>query len=780
VTLLSANVLCDSAARADDLSGVKLMRPDSIVGWDHGEATPRGWAVSKGVLSGSDRATPLLSGYSYGDMDLRFGWSVTDGGEWRVSLPEVPDGPGLRLLLKEGPEGVRLTDGSKVLLSGAVGKPGKNGSHTARLHRADGKLTLWIDGGQVGRAELERSRRFGLGLALLKGAGAIRDMRAEEPAGKPLFRRNDKLREWTGEKRAWKVEGDQLVLHPRGMGYLQSKKQYGNFTFSFDYKSVQRGNSGIGIRTPPGGWPSGDGMELQIQDRRAKPTMDKHSLMAIYGNVPPLARPDRPGWNHAVIKADGWMISAWINGELAQQHNTFHHPELKHRRLKGWIGFQDHKRDVCYRNLRVLEAPDGAGLAEWVKPRPVTGLQHVINRLTNPEWLCREDGMRSGVATRRIRAKKPGEQVLARLAGPGAVVRVDRTNDSGRLAFYFDGETKPRFECSPRRLFVDAGQIGRESNPALTCLVYRKSLKITLRDAEPGEHRIDYVTFPKDMPVTTFSGRENLPRGWLSAALYRQHVPRAGVHREDEVAPRRRPAPATIGPGKRKTVARLDGAGIVQWLKLHANRSALTNDDLWIEVTVDREDRPAVAAPARMLFPGLTGKKTYRNFVLVKRNGFANMLAMPFSDGLTVAVVNRGKEPIENIGVEVCYERTRDDIRRRMRLRGKWLPAGTGEDLFRLEEKGRWVGLVCEMPGKSGFTLTGLSVDGKSANGWKDVSLARFLGCRNNQCRNLSGRMAGLAWRYLLLAPVDFERSLVLKAKGKQLPERLVLYYQAP
>ena len=62
-------------------------------------------------------------------------------------------------------------------------------------------------------------------------------------------------------------------------------------------------------------------MELQLQD---EPGLDKHSTMAIYGNVEPVGRADQANvWNKAVIKADGRMISGWINGSLCSRSIRF-------------------------------------------------------------------------------------------------------------------------------------------------------------------------------------------------------------------------------------------------------------------------------------------------------------------------------------------------------------------------------------------------------------------------------------------------------------------------
>ena len=243
-----------------------------------------------------------------------------------------------------------------------------------------------------------------------------------------------------------------------------------------------------------------------------------------------------------------------------------------------------------------------------------------------------------------------------------------------------------------------------------------------LRGAKQAEYRIDYVTFPEGMAVTTFDGRiTSIPRGWLSAPLYRQHVIHWGVHREFDPAPRIRSEARTIAPGKSEVLAHFDGAGLVRWVKLWADPNAaaegaiggsrcrrrdksavaglLAGNDLWLEATIDGESRPAVSAPARFWFPGFVDGGNFNNYVLVDRNGVANLLAMPFGRGITVSATNRGSRPIGGVGVELSVEpatdQTRADIAGRPRLRGVFQPGGEETDeLFRQEGAGRWVGLV--------------------------------------------------------------------------------------
>jgi len=772
-------------ALAAEPFGVKLLRPDSLEGWTYGEVPPAGWTIADGRLSGTPQATPLLSGFSFGDFELRLNWSVASGGEWRILLPEVPNGKGLEVILREGGRCGQVCDGVKTVAEGQRVAPIEGKMHTAAIRRNGTELTVTVDDQPLAEIGLARARRFGLGLAVAGGQATLADLRVQEPAGTSMFNGKTFAGWWTpGKMDAWRMENGSVVLTKECGDYLRSEKEYGNFTLSFEYKMGKSGNSGAGIRTPRKGWPSGDGMELQLWHTPHDTKLDKHQTLALYGNVPPIARADLPDqWNRVVIKADGWMISAWMNGELVQQYNTLHHPELKHRHLVGWIGLQDHQARIEYRNVKVLEAPPGTGLDAWLRPVPPQANTALLDRLLNPERLSVADGIRSAVVSKSISGDAPAEHVLAELSGPGAVVRIVRSNNDGWLAFYFDGEPKPRLECKPEELLHATPGLTEDPEPLLTVLSYVKSLKIVLRDAKTADYRIDYVTFPKDLPVETFAGPEaGFPRGWLSAVNYRHLHSDWGIHREYDPMPRFESAKRTIQPGQREPLIHIDGAGIVEWLKLRAKKELLHNNDLWLEVTVDGENRPAIAAPVRFWYPGLAGQGRFHNFVMVDRGGVTSRLAMPFGNGITIAVLNTGAQPIHEVGLAVSMtpatERTRNDICQRMRLRGIFQPAQEGTcDLIQQAGCGRLVGFVYQQPEATPTGIDMLVVDGQPQDGWTATSLAPLLGKQGAFRSCLSGRHGAFSWCYLWLSPVEFQKSLVLKANTGKLGDRLALFY---
>ena len=598
---------------------------------------------------------------------------------------------------------------------------------------------------------------------------------------------NRKPTEKTGKKKeGWSIEGDELVLKPYEIQFLESKKEYGNFVLRFQCKMRKRGNSGMAIRTPRGGWPSGDGMEMQICDSPGP--IDHHSYMSVYGNVAPLAIAEKADeWNDVVIKADGWMVSAWVNGQLVQNFNTLHHAELKHRHLKGWIGPQDHGAWVRFRNMYILEAPDGTGLDAWNKPKPPRAATVIVDRLMNTETLSKKDGITSGVVTARIDGDK-STHTIADLKGPGAVVRVFHSGPSrGTLSFYFDGMMEPGIECQPDELWKQVTPLNKDRSPVVTYLPYKKSLRIVLRGANKADYRIDYVNFPSGLPIKTFSGpRTTIPRGWLGPPNYRQHVAHWGVHREHDPQLRIISEKKSISPGESAVLAHVDGAGLVRWVKLLAWDEVLQNNGLWLSATIDGEDRPAISAPARFWFPGFadTSKNNYYNYLLMKRGGATNLLAMPFADGITITAENRGKHTVDDVGIDLSIEKateqTRADITARARLRGIFLPAEkNAKQLFREDGRGRWVGLVCQVP-KDGPVAArlNLTVDGQPMKNWTNTSFSEFLGMDSVGFRRcLSGRQNGLAWRYMLLAPVDFHESIQLDATAGGVGGRLALFY---
>ena len=257
---------------------------------------------------------------------------------------------------------------------------------------------------------------------------------------------------------------------------------------------------------------------------------------------------------------------------------------------------------------------------------------------------------------------------------------------------------------------------------------------------------------------------------------------RRGVHREHDPDLRVVSENKTIAPGETVEVVHLDGAGLVRWIKLVGEKIDWNN--LWIELSVDGESTPSISAPAKFWFPGLVDGNSFDSYLFINRHGVTNLLAIPFGQGLTISLKNKGNEPMADIGVDLSVEQAtdtnRESIVSRPRLRGQLFEAGQGgATLFAKQGGGRLIGLIAEEgAGTKNLAIDSLSVDGQIVPGWEASNFGLFLGSGNEDfCSCLSGRHNGLLWRYLLLAPVEFEKSIEMKVNGNELPRRLVLYY---
>ena len=246
----------------------------------------------------------------------------------------------------------------------------------------------------------------------------------------------------------------------------------------------------------------------------------------------------------------------------------------------------------------------------------------------------------------------------------------------------------------------------------------------------------------------------------------------------------RRIEPGTILSNWRK----LDGAGIVSsGSKLRApTKPVLANSDLWLEITVDGESVPAIAAPARYLFPVFASgdSKDLDTLIMAGKEGVASLLAMPYGADIAIAVRNRGDKPIENVAVSMSVDpandKNRKDYAGRMRLRGIFQPAGSLSAVL-ARQMGRGAGYrwciaspTTRRRESPRWRSTARSVP---AGRWR-ISI-RFGASRANPAIStvaLSAYRGNLGWRYMLLEPVNFEQSLWASTR-RQTGRPSVLFY---
>ncbi len=200
------------------------------------------------------------------------------------------------------------------------------------------------------------------------GKFLVRNIRITEYGFQSLFNGKD-FTHWEGAGKSagtcWSVENGILVgLKKRGP-WLRSKKQYGDFNLRMDYLVGPGGNSGVYIRVPKNGnhhrrgaSPPPAGIEVQILDdsakkhRKLKPYQFCGSLYDIAGARQHVGKP--PGqWNTLELNCDGTHITSIHNGVVIIDATAKKFPLLKLRKLKGFLGLQNHGGNVKFRNIRI-------------------------------------------------------------------------------------------------------------------------------------------------------------------------------------------------------------------------------------------------------------------------------------------------------------------------------------------------------------------------------------------------------------------------------------------
>lgn len=201
-----------------------------------------------------------------------------------------------------------------------------------------------------------------------------------------LFNGKD-LAGWQGDTEQYVVEDGVLVCQ-KGAKVLETKEQYSDFVFQFQFKLTESGNNGLGIRVPSGQNAAYAGMELQILDHSGKryisETKDGKKLTwlkpwqvhgSIYGVFPAKTGYLKPvgEWNEQTVICIEDHIKVLLNGAVILDAyldkltpvDGRPHSGLKSR--KGHIQFCGHSDHVEFKDIRIA---DFAPSAPMLKDNP--------------------------------------------------------------------------------------------------------------------------------------------------------------------------------------------------------------------------------------------------------------------------------------------------------------------------------------------------------------------------------------------------------------------------
>lgn len=187
----------------------------------------------------------------------------------------------------------------------------------------------------------------------------------------------------------------------RKNNYMWTKKTYGDFVLSLQYKLSKDANSGVFYRTDPGN-PVQGGFEIQLLDGLKSPpgVPDMRNNGSIYGAVAPSIYNNKPAgeWNALMLYARGPRVTVWVNGvqtataDFDRWTDAGKNPDGSTNKFKkalatlprvGKIGLQYHGQPVWFRNARITELTDESPDLMKTSPRPAANDEELKYWLTN-------------------------------------------------------------------------------------------------------------------------------------------------------------------------------------------------------------------------------------------------------------------------------------------------------------------------------------------------------------------------------------------------------------
>jgi Domain of Unknown Function (DUF1080) len=156
----------------------------------------------------------------------------------------------------------------------------------------------------------------------------------------------------------WYVENGELICESgpdKGYGYLSTEKNYDNFIFECEFKLEANGNSGVFIRSGIEGTKI-SGWQVEV----APPDHSTGGIYESYGRgwlIKPKPEDEKvlkaTEWNKMRIKAEGDVITTWLNGKQMVEFK-----DEKIGQGKGFIALQIHDGGgikVRWRDIKVKE-----------------------------------------------------------------------------------------------------------------------------------------------------------------------------------------------------------------------------------------------------------------------------------------------------------------------------------------------------------------------------------------------------------------------------------------
>ena len=288
----------------------------------------------------------------------------------------------------------------------------------------------------------------------------------------------------------------------------------------------------------------------------------------------------------------------------------------------------------------------------WNLPVPEPGMKALL--FSSSPWPARPG--RSNPWPKKDRDR----WILAEAQGTGSIVRIWMEKPQGRIAFIFDGESKPRIDCMAEEFF--SGKWGTIKPPLLatsaTCsacyypIGFAKSFRIELsrvEDIGASPYEVQCATYPAANPVHTYGA---VPEGekFRELTIVKNRFallgkpiwdPEKGWYTTDWKT--------KVQPDDDAVLWRSDRPSALYWLRIDPstrNLSVLRN--IVLEFYWDKSEDPSIAVPLLDFFCVRSGWVDHSNLAIGwdQLGGYCN-LVMPFKSTGRLVARNLGSAPCE-------------------------------------------------------------------------------------------------------------------------------------
>tara|TARA_R110000850_G_scaffold22504_9_gene66649 strand:+ start:511 stop:1206 length:696 start_codon:yes stop_codon:yes gene_type:complete len=192
---------------------------------------------------------------------------------------------------------------------------------------------------------------------------------------------------WDFSEGAWSIDSDGALTcnmeevtskegkkSVKGMGYIWTKEEFGDFKLSLSYKLSEGANSGVFYRSKREDSVNG-GHEIQLMDnvgfqKTHGEKEDRKLNGSFYEGKAPAANPANPvgEWDTLTLKAVGPRITCSINGVQVFDVDVNNWPEvgknpdgtpnkfkvaIKDKPRRGYIGLQNHGQVVWFKDINI-------------------------------------------------------------------------------------------------------------------------------------------------------------------------------------------------------------------------------------------------------------------------------------------------------------------------------------------------------------------------------------------------------------------------------------------